>query len=154
LFPGAPDVTTHGGRRGAFDVAPAQARPRAVGPTSIATCGCNGLAPLLLLRNKNANIPLFAPAQMRAGRTIEMEKRGGVMALGFCVCTSHPSQHLQCSIHPHYCAGGRVQLSRHAGMCASYPAPDSSQPLSVARGAFPWYGVLSTRTPHDSVHWN
>ena len=40
--PLAPDVSTHGGCRGALDSAPAQARPRAEGPASVVTCGCNG----------------------------------------------------------------------------------------------------------------
>jgi hypothetical protein len=44
--PLAPDVSAHGGRRGALDVAPAQARPRAVCPAGIATCGCNGVRTL------------------------------------------------------------------------------------------------------------
>ena len=41
--PRAPDVSTHGARRGALDSAPAQARPRAACPAGIAPCGCNGL---------------------------------------------------------------------------------------------------------------
>ena len=41
--PRAPDVSTHGSRRGALDLAPAQTRPRASGPSYIAPCGCNGL---------------------------------------------------------------------------------------------------------------
>src|SRR5215472_6015094 len=52
--PLAPDVSTHGGRRGALEGAPAQARPRAEGPSSRAPCGCTGRAWLALLRGRLA----------------------------------------------------------------------------------------------------
>jgi transposase len=55
--PLAPDVSTHGGRRGALDRAPAQTRPRAEGPANIAPCGCNG--------SRFCSLPVLTPARQR-----------------------------------------------------------------------------------------
>ena len=49
-WPLAPDVSTHGGRRGALDSAPARTRPGAVCSASIAPCGCNGMRYAIVMK--------------------------------------------------------------------------------------------------------